>query len=785
MENRTLRCLRIVTALVQLLIFTAVLLPPSVAAKIVRIDITSREVASDVPEHGRSGAYEVIKGRIYLEVNPENPANQLIADLKLADRNRHGNVEFSTDFELHKPVTAIRGNHRLLYFVNNRGNRMGTEHFNHQAGKNWLYSGGWSYLWCGWNCDVIEGERRLNITVPVATENGKPITGRIYTEICSWANDLVYSMPFVWGGSIAYPAATMDNAHATLTVRPYRWEDPVEVPRDQWAFARLENGEIVPDPRYLYLKEGIKPGWLYDLDYIGKDPKVTGLGLAAIRDVVSFFKYEQADEEGVANPLAGVIDYAYAWGHSQSARVLNHFVYQDFNGDESGRMVLDGVMANCPGSGKGLFNSRFAQTTRHGSHLEDNLYPIDFFPFTTVEQYDPIKDEHGDGLSRARASGFLPKMMFINSSTDYWTRAASLLHTDVEGKRDAEIDPNVRIYLVAGRAHVDARIGIIGRALLTALDQWVTYGVDPPESQVPKISDGTLVNLAAVRQVFPNIPGAALPESFYHPYRLDMGPRWHTEGIADNAPPKAGPRYVCLVPQIDQDGNELAGIRLPEIAVPVATFTGWTLRSPSFSRTLGRNTGTVWPFPGSAVEREKTGDPRPSIAERYPSGTDFLAKATRHLFELRRQRFLLDEDLGFLLKQAVGLSNVIGDLRSVEEVAIEDGAEAGATYARQLIDADILSWFGSSFGRLAGDINSKGYGLMSAGRPEAALEVFKLNTLLFPDDWNAWDSLAEWYYNAGEYDVSLDYYEKSVGMNPENEYGKLMITRIKGQAGRE
>lgn len=643
---------RITQALLLILLIGCAAAPPEVAAEVVKIEITGREVISGRPELTGTGPYEVIKGVIHLEADPDNPANRQIVDLKLAPRNSRGMVEFSTEFELHKPVNADRGNHRLLYFVNNRGNKMGTWHFNHMAGKNWLYSRGWSYLWCGWNCDVHESDRRLNISVPVATENGETITGKIYSEMISYANEVVYSRPVVWGGSMAYPAASDDRSQARLTMRRYRWEEAVEIPHDQWSFARFQDGRVVPDPNSLYIKEGFKPGWLYDLVYVGKDPKVAGLGLAAIRDVVSFFRYEKADKEGFANPLVGAVDHVYAWGHSQSARLLYHFVYQDFNGDEKQRMVFDGMMANCPGAGKGLFNSRFAQPTRHGSHHEDNLYPIDFFPFATVEQLDPVTGERGDALARAREHGFLPKIFFINSSTDYWTRAASLLHTDAQGKQDADIDPDVRIYAVAGRAHVDDRIGIIGRALLTALDQWVSLGIEPPASEIPRISDGTLVDLETWSKAFPDIPDLLKPPSLYHPYRLEMGPRWRTEGIADNVPPKVGPRYVCLVPQVDEDGNEIAGIRLPDIDAPLATFTGWSMRSPAFSSTLRRNAGRVWPLARTAEERLQKKDPRPSILERYPRKADYLTAVSKSLLTLKSRRLLLDEDVSRLLWEA-------------------------------------------------------------------------------------------------------------------------------------
>ncbi|MGD9402387.1 MAG: alpha/beta hydrolase domain-containing protein [bacterium] len=766
-----------------LMLIGLMVLAPAARAGVVRVEIASREAASDAPQDGPAGPYEVLKGIIYLEVDPDDPANGMVVDLDLAERNERGNVEFSTDFEMHKPVDADRGNGRLMYFVNNRGHKMGLGHFCYEAGENWLYRNGWSFLWCGWNCDVIPSDRTLNIYVPVATQNGKTITGRVYTEIISYSDFVENGLPLVWGGSVAYEPVNMNEPDAVLNMRQYRWEGPVEVPRDQWSFARVEDGRPVPDPGHLYVNEGIKPGWLYDLVYTAKDPKVTGLGLAAIRDVVSYFRYEEVDDAGTPNPLAGAIEHTYSWGHSQSARLLYHFLYEGFNGDEKGRMVFDGVQANCGGGGKGQFNSRFAQTTRHGSHHEDNLFPIDFFPFNTVEQYDPVTGERGDGLERVRKSGVLPKIFFINSATDYWTRAASLLHTDVEGKRDAEIDPNVRIYAIAGRAHVDDRIGLVGRALLTALDEWVTDGVEPPESQIPRISDGTLVPIEEFREAFPAIPGVLIPESYYNPYRLDPGPRWRAEGIADNVPPKTGPKYVCLVPQVDADGNDIAGVRLPEVALPLATFTGWTMRNPGFSRTLGRNTGRVWQVPATAGERERTGDPRESLEERFDSGGDYLEKAKQCLSTLRGQRLLLDEDHNRLQEQAVIQSAFIGDLRPLEDVVLQDGPEAGLAHLEQVDASGILLWIGRGLRSMEGMINSKGYEYLYAGELESALKLFKFNTLAFPDNANTWDSLGECYLALGELDLSKENYEKSLELNPENTNAVRMLEGIEWKAG--
>jgi hypothetical protein len=756
-----------------------VLAAASASAEVVRVEISEREVVADDGPTPRPGPYEVIKGVLHFEVDPDNLANRRIVDLKLAERNSRGRVVFSAEFELHKPVNADRGNRRLLYFVNNRGNRFGNYHFNHQAG-NWLYDQGWSYLWCGWNVDVVESERRLNITVPVVTDGGKTITGKVYNEILSYADGVVHSRPLVWGGSIAYPAADLETSSASLTMRRYPWDEPVAISSDGFAFARFEDGEVIPDPRWLYVKEGFKPGWLYELVYIAKDPKVAGLGLAAIRDAVSFFRYE--DDE--RNPLADVVDHAYAWGHSQSGRLLNHFVYQGFNGDEEGRMALDGVIANCPGSGKGLFNSRFAQITRHGSHLEDTLYPIDVFPFTTVQQVDSVTGERGDGLAGSRRTGSLPKIFYINTTTDYWTRAASLLHTDVTGSEDAEIDPSARIYFIAGRTHIESRTGIIGRALLVAMDRWVSRDEQPPSSVVPKIADGTLVTLDDYLEVFPRVPGARTPPSFYRPYRLDLGPRWHAEGIADFAPPKVGPQYGALVPQVGPDGNELAGIKLPEIAAPLATFTGWMMRSPEYSDTLRRNRGSVFPLPRTTAERTATGDGRTSIEERYPTEADYMLGVAAGLIDLRRRGFLLDRDLAMLLDEAARQAPLITELRLVDRMAEEEGAAAAFAYYETLRAAGVTSVFGVDLERLPYLCNAGGYRLMEAGRLEQALEVFRLATLIVPQSANAWDSLGECEMRMGRFDDALAHYRKSLELDPSNHNATRMIERIQREAAR-
>lgn len=616
------------------------------------IIIVSRDTVDVYNKSGKYVPYEVIKGMVIFEISPGNQYNKIINDLELAGLNENGKVEFSSDFELHKPVFPLEGNRRLICFVPNRSTKMGEGIFNYMTGINWLYSNGWSYLWCGWNCDVPQDENVLNIRVPVLTKEGNEIHGKVYSEIISYSNDTVKSMPLVWGGSIAYEPVRESIAEAELYCRQYRDSEPYEINRSDWDFGEWVKGELIPNPRQIYLEQGFKPGWLYELVYEAKNPELTGAGMAAIRDLVSFMKFEEYDNTGKLNPLAGSIDYTYAWGHSQSARLLNHFVHDNFNADEKGRKVIDGILASCPGAGRGLFNSRFAQFTRHGSHHEDNLYPVDVFPFTSVFQTDPDSNKSGSAYEKAKSSGTRPRIMILNSSTDYWTRGASLLHTDVSGVSDLDIDEDVRIYMASGMTHTDSRMAFLERALLVALDRWVSSGIMPPDSEVPKISDGSLVSLDEWKQNFPAVPGLRIPDSYYRPLRLDPGKRWEKDGIADIVPPLVSGYYNALIPQVDVDGNDIAGIKLPEVKVPIASNCGWELRDPGFSNTLKRNSGKDWLFCLSEEERIKKEDPRKSIYERYPEKNVYIREYEEALNELRNRKLLLDEDVDILSNEA-------------------------------------------------------------------------------------------------------------------------------------
>ncbi len=647
------------------------------SAEVTRIQIEQRRAFADGAHFGNTGAYEAISGRLFFAVDPENKANGRITDLDLANRNANGQVEFWADFFLLQPIDPAKGSGRLLYDVHNRGNKLALWTFNEglrsndpltmeHAGNGFLFRQGYSLLWTGWNGDVAEdGTGRLLAGLPLARQkDGKPLTGRNYVEFS--VDEKTYSRAFFespWGSPKAYPSASLDNAEATLTMRPDRATAAVEVARKDWAFAEFKEGRAVVNATSLYLKTGFKPGWIYELVYTARDPRVSGLGLAGLRDAVAFFRYG-----GSGNPAMGRLQQAYIFGISQSGRLGHHFFYEGLNLDEKKQKVFDGAILHVAGAGKGLFNYRFAMATVYGTYRRANLSPADFFPFAATLQTDPLSGKKGESLARLRKGVGMPKIFFVQTGTEYWSRAASLLHTDVEGEKDIKIDENVRIYSIAGAQHLgggktDKGIcqyprsplkhrGPVLRALLVAMDNWVSEGGEPPASCYPRIDDGTLVDLATFGKQFPKISGVMTPAVRYQPLQLDPGSRWHSEGIADKVPAEAGEAYRTLVPAVDVDGNELAGIRLPEVRVPLATYMGWNLRDEKYGAG-----GVLAGLHGGYLAlplRRVAGDPRLPILERYPTRENYLGKYTDAVLDLQQQGYLLDEDAVRMLKQAAG-----------------------------------------------------------------------------------------------------------------------------------
>jgi hypothetical protein len=414
-----------------------------------------------------------------------------------------------------------------------------------------------------------------------------------------------------------------------------------------------------PGPRKIRLKGGFEPGKIYEVVYLARDPAIAGLGLAAVRDFASYLKQEKNE----AAPIKRVI----AMGISQTGRFLRHFLYEGFNADEAGKQSIDGMLVYVAGAGRGSFNHRFAQPSRDGQPTSALFYPTDIFPFADTAQRDPVTGENAGLLDRAKADKVLPKIFYINTSYEYWSRAAALTHTSPDGKRDLPLPDNVRIYFLAGLQHfsvpfpptpsTEAALAArylpnpnpviyFRRAFFLAMDEWVRDGNAPPESRYPKVADKTLVKLEELK--FPEISGVSAPKRAHAAYRMEFGPLWKKR-IITKQPPGVGKPFAVLVPQVDKDGNDLGGVSLPGMTYPLATFTGWNFRDPKIGMPEERVSflGSWLPFPKSKSE----GDSRTPINERYKSRAEYLADLTSAAIKLVDERYLLKEDVEPLLER--------------------------------------------------------------------------------------------------------------------------------------
>jgi alpha/beta hydrolase family protein len=646
-------------------------------AHVTRVEIISRTDIQDGRAFGLAGAYEKIVGRVYFAVNPDNLHNRLIVDLDKAPRNTQGEVEFSADLYLLKPKDMNKGNNAVLFEVSNRGgkgilrlvNGVTSPDPNAEFGDGFLMREGYTVAWVGWEFDVAGRGENLRLFAPVASDaGGKEIRGLVRSDFTPAQKvedmPLGHSLLGPTGGK-SYPADDPASAKNVLTARDTPDGPRQTIPGSQWNFAHIVDGKLVADPHFVHLEGGFQAGKIYEVVYEAKDPVVAGLGLASVRDFLSYLKY---DPQSTA-PVHRV----YAVGISQSGRFLRHYLYQDFNADEQGRQVMDGVIAHVAGAGRGSFNHRFAQPSRDAQPLSSIFFPTDLFPFTDLPETDPKSGETAGLLDASNKSQTAPKIFFTNTSYEYWGRAASLIHTSPDGSSDVKLGENVRVYMLAGLQHFSAPfppqesnpgspdsnaqqrynpnpIQWYWRALITDMDQWVKDGTPPPPSTCPKISDATLVPLN--KWAFPKIPGVNKPHEASLAYHLDFGTQWK-EGIVSLEPPKVGKSFAVLVPQVDVNGNDMGGVSLPELQVPLATYTGWNLRDPSIGAGDLRLSfyGSFIPFARTAAEREKTGDPRLSVAERYASRDEYRGKFAEAAMKLIHERFLLREDLPALLER--------------------------------------------------------------------------------------------------------------------------------------
>ena len=611
------------------------LLAFTLAAQTARAEVTKVEVAARTD---LGGGYEQVVGRIHFAVDPKNPRNAVIADIDKAPRNAAGLVEFSSDFSLQRPLTG--GNGAALVDVVNRGGTTAlrlnrSTRPGDTADDGLLRKLGIVVLAVGWEFDVPARTGAIRIAVPVATDGGKTITGIVRATFTPNNRDASVTV----GDLAFYPPVDANGPDSVLTVRDRMSDRTGEpVPRDKWKLA----GNVVT------MTGGFEPGRNYQIAYRAANPPVSGLGLAAVRDAATWLKH-------TPDALAPV-KYVYALGVSQSGRFLRDYLYDGFNTDEKSRQVFDGMLVHIAGASQLDLNRRWATPTGLGQ------YDATLFPFADRAQKDAVSGATDGLLDNDRARTNLPKIFYTNTGVEYWGggRSAALVHTTVDGTADLSIPANVRVYFFAGNQHGPGAFPPAAgagqqkgnptdywwnmRALFVAMDKWVREGAAPPPSRIPHLSDGTLVKAADV--AFPALAGVQSPKT------LTAGVRAGNPFVAGGA--GEGTPLPLLVPQVDADGNERAGIRLPEVAVPLATYTGWNFRSAATGGTsqLVPLLGAYIPLARTRAEREARHDPRPSIEERYPSRQQYLDAINKAAGALVKDGYLLASDVPSVVKRA-------------------------------------------------------------------------------------------------------------------------------------
>jgi hypothetical protein len=613
-------------------------------AEVTRVDIRRRDDA---------GTHERLIGRVYFAVDPSLPANRGIADIDLAPRNKDGMVEFASDLLFFRPKDARKARGTVFLEVVNRGRDQslgllsGARQYDlspesWDLGDRFLLEQEFTVAFLGWQFDVPPS-RGLGFQTSIVPVEGVVRESYIHT----WSGTARIAF------GLAYCAANSRQDDAKVTFRTRIDQEPQTLARDVWEFA--------PDGCSVRLRGELKAG-LYEAIYHTTGSPVAGLGLAAVRDFAAYLKHGPASSPlRMSGANAAASPRVIGYGYSQSGRFLREFVRDGFNADERGRIAFDGLMIASAGAGGGSFNHRFAMPGQAGNSVLSILRPVDLPPFT---------DE--GVLAKARAARVVPKIFYTFSSTEYWARAGSLTHTTEDGTRDVPLETTSRLYFLAGTPHASgslppskgpggqqfrqyinfAQQRWVQRALLLDLDAWIRGEAEPPQSRYPTIADGELVPLNALH--FPQAP--SIPFASYMPsvWRMDYGPAFNTKRIISVEPPLLGSPYRVLVPQVNSDGNDVSGIRLPEVAVPLGTYSGWNVTIPQLRdlQYLAGLIGSFEPFALTKDSREKTGDSRLSIAERYTSRDDYTRKVRQAAEALVRQRFMLAADIPAVVDQA-------------------------------------------------------------------------------------------------------------------------------------
>ena len=600
-------------------------------AEVTRVEIGTRTPVAGYP-------YERLTGRVHFSLDPRNPRNAVVADIGAARTTSAGRVEFSAAFEVWAPTSG--GSGVALLDIVNRGRRSGgftgrTGDPDPYVGDGFLFRRGYTLVAVGWEFDVTPSADVLTIDAPVAYQAGEPVAGLVRGTVLADGAGTTLTVADLAG----YQPVDADAADTSLTVRAEFWSTPREVPRSRWRLS----GNVITMP------SGVEPGGIYELAYRAKGPRVGGVGFAAVRDIGAWIKHDP-EAPGHARRVI-------AFGSSQSGRFLRDFLYQGFNTDEAGRQVFDGVMPHIAGAARIDLNRRWS------TPLTIAMYEATTFPFADAALPDPVTGDAEGLLSNPRVTANVPRVFYTNTDVEYWGggRSAALMHTTPDGRGDLPLLPTTRIYYFAGAQHGPGPFppapGAITqellnpvdywwvmRALLVSMERWVRDEEPPPPSAHPRLEDRSLTPVEAV--AFPPIPGVAAPHGLL-------------AGVRDrnwllNEGGGAGARLPLLVPQVDADGNSLAGIRVPEVAVPLATYTGWNFRSAAAGAPgrLAALVGSYVPFARTRADRAQAGDPRLSVEERYPARDVYLDRIREAAAALVARRFLLQEDVEAVVNRA-------------------------------------------------------------------------------------------------------------------------------------
>ena len=628
-----------------------------VLALLIARPATAEVVGVDVIRRDDAGTHERIIARVHFAIDPALAANRRIADVDRAPRNARGKVEFTSDLLMFVPKNANRSRGTVFLEVPNRGRDqslaiMSGAQQRDLAPESWvlgdrfLLEQGFTVAFLGWQFDVRRWQG-LTFDAPVAGVEGLVRESYVENTAGPRAGDL----------PLTYCASSDAAKTASLTFRARIEDAPTPLSADRWAFT--SNGCAI------HVSAEFEPG-VYEAVYTASNSPVAGLGLAALRDFASYLRDGSVSEPLRLPPAAA--RRVIGCGYSQSARLLREFVRDGFNADEHGRTAFDGLMISSAGAGGGSFNHRFAMPGQAGNSVLSILRPVDLPPFTD----DAL-------LAHARAARVTPKIVYTFSSTEYWARAGSLTHTSEDGLSDVPLAPTSRLYFLAGTPHSSGLLPLaktaggrafqqftnfaqqrwVARALLMDLDAWVRDGTEPPPSQYPLIRSGELVPVSKVR--FPAV--AAFPFPAYMPkvWHMDYGRDYEATRVITNEPPKIGAAFPLLVPQVNADGNDMGGVRLPEVAVPLGTYSGWNVELPAM-KNLGYLAGLIGsfePFARTRAERQASHDPRPSIEERYTSREDYLERVKRSAEALVGQRFMLGEDVPAAVRRAEDIWNAV------------------------------------------------------------------------------------------------------------------------------